>query len=185
MIGQRFHDDDYDGIVLKLNNGFLLTNPDLKPALEAFEKALNDCEYSMYMPDHQMNLYELKNRDRKMEIIKSKRQEEKDALQSRMERHNKLGNREILPITTVKYAYGVNVDYKGFIIGDKTFHEEDIFTEKGNLKAPFKEATKSFLKECNTFEFIGFLKKNGIRDIDDEHYDVAMLNPVATTITVD
>ena len=160
----KFHDEDYDGISLKIPNGILLTNPDLEPHIEAFKKALIECDYSNMMPDHRMNVNELENYKEKSKIIRKRRADKKEDDRIRMEKENKkisdwLSHR-VLRKSTRKMECYIDTD-RDFVIKDRFYGNEEMYTRTG-LKSAFKKAYKEFVESATLEEFKKMMEDNGI-----------------------
>jgi len=160
----KFHDEDYDGIVLKISSGHLATNPEFIAALETFHKALEECKFSTFHRDYEMNLHELRNYKTKGEDIKAAKAELEKDRRERKEKEKKrldeLMSRKVLPITTKKI---VDVSSNDYIEMDGVTYNvcTDILT-RTSIKSSFKKAYTAFVNKSTKEQVSQFFKDNNI-----------------------
>jgi len=160
----RFHDEDYEGIVLKISSGHLATNPEFVKALEDFHKALEECKFSTFHWDYEMNLHELRNYKSKSEDIRKNREEAEQSrvyfIEKTRIRNEKLANHEILPISTYK-IYDI-VDLDNITIDGVEFDMYKEIMNKNGVRKAFKNAFTSFVAKSSKQQIIEWLKDNRI-----------------------
>lgn len=143
MIG-KFHDIDFNGVVLKIPASFIDVN-DLQPILNNLMQDLESCNKSMYMPEHLNNLYELENYPKKKAIDTRRR----EVLESRKKEDDEK-SRKILSGDVYKLQwklYSDNAHSDTIHLGDRTFEHKDYFTNKLNIKKEFKDAVLTYIKD--------------------------------------
>jgi hypothetical protein len=147
-----YHDEDYDGIVLKIPSWFIKMN-NLEDAFKAFETALKSADRSMFYPDHVKNLYELNNIDTKKKEVADRNQAEREKLQIIKDRHDKIHSGEMHELEWVEKKS----IFDGIINmpDGSTISWEDAFT-KGGVKAA---AQKEFSRQINSFDSLKKLSK--------------------------
>ena len=74
-----FHDEDYDGVVLKIPLWFIEMNG-LDGVVQSLEDALKDAKMSIHLPDHIRNVYELENRKSKAKDVAEREREKKERM---------------------------------------------------------------------------------------------------------
>lgn len=176
----KFHDEDFDGIVLKLSSSFIKLN-NLEPLIKHIEEELNKCEYSMYSPDHVNNLHELKNSNQKQEIIKSQKESKLLAEKRRREYEDKLNSELIYELEYHKYTDTIMSESNLHIENNNEniciATEDDWLTNQGNLKSGIVEKIKSYVKtpddynnfyRCNFFNVSYQKEKHFILNINLE-----------------
>lgn len=152
-----FNDEDYDGIVLNIDRGFIATNPELKTALNAFTEALENCTCSTMMPSYSRNLNELKNYAQKKERLnEEKERQQRFKEQQEQELKNRLEHKT-LPIIQDTATYTTSSDM--LIISGK--HYSDMYTKKCALKSEVTNAFAEFLKTSDMPMFLEFCRENG------------------------
>lgn len=146
-----FNDDFFEGVVLKIKEGFLITNPEVEEALKIFKEVLENAKYSIADPQHQRNLYELENykekrknrieKDKQFEVIKKKEEE----------KYQKYIDLEIIPLETSKREVRTFENYDSdIVIGDEIFTVDEYLTKSG-IRKPISNKIKTFIKDKETF----------------------------------
>lgn len=180
----KFHDENYDGVVLKVPKWFIEMNG-LEKQFAEFEAALKSATKSTMYPDHLNNIHELENRAEKVEIIKGKRDEEKKLADFRTEKQNKLISGEIYELYWSKENRAMDSEF--IRIGDamddkvpyKEFEFSDYMTDKLNVKSAFIKQIKGVVKDFaslksfakNNCAMLGFDMQYCAEDFIDLNYD--------------
>jgi len=154
----KFHNEHYDGIIIKLDKGFILTNPKLVEHIKAFEEALKSCEYSLMLPDYQRNLNELSDYEEKSDVIKQNEEEEQRFKNAQIEKWNKLATHEIVPIKEKEFGFTLG---ERPYFSDKRWEHLDIFNKK-TIKTSFIKALNTFLENATEEEIADFKEYNGV-----------------------
>ena len=152
----RFNNEDYDGIVLMIDSGFIATNPELKEALNTFKKALENCKFSTMMPSYIKNLEELENYQEKREFLRDQEKRRREEKEKREEDLRKRLEHEVLPIEEDYYT-SLGNDYY-LTLGDKDY--KNVYTKKSGLKAEVERAFYEYIANCSLDEFIVFCREN-------------------------
>lgn len=159
----RFNDEDFDGVVLKIDMGFIMTNPEMVEHLEDFRQKLLQCQYSTMLPSHERNLNELEDYKDKSALIKSQRDKENALqLESKKSYENELQlklQHLILPLEQDKYDCSIQHDE--FEFGGNVYSEKEICTNKYGIKSAFRRTFAEFLAKCTTDEYETFLTSVG------------------------
>lgn len=167
----KYHDKDYDGIVLMIPKGIIVTNPELTEAIEAFEKALNDCKCSTMMPDHQRNLSELENWKDKVKDIEEDEAESKRYMDKRREEDRRRTSGEVLEIVFKEYEAPAMREVTSITLNGEVFGYHDIFRNRGGLTTKVVKAFNLEISKCkNGEEFIEFLKRIDILTPDNSSF---------------
>lgn len=155
----NFHEDDYDGVVLKIPSWFIKMN-ELEKEFETFKVALHSANKSMYYLDHQRNLYELDNFNNKREIVDKKKKEIKENQNKVIKRINSLMNGEFYELewVNVKCVFDSIVR----LIDGEQYEEEYIFTKSG-IKASFE---KLFREQIKNYDDICQLSKMNYSNVE-------------------
>jgi hypothetical protein len=176
----KYHDEHYDGIVLRLDRGFMMTNPELEVAVKEFQNALNACRCSTMMPDHGRNLNELSNWHEKSDRIKAKKNKrEDDEREYKADLQAKLKG-DYIEISYDKYTIN-SFNERDHITIDNIYYE-NIFTRSG-IKSPVKRAYNKFIQSATHEEFIEFLKYNNFIMFNHEPKD--LMDITRTQLTKD
>lgn len=154
MLG-KFHNIEYDGVVLKIPTSFIKINK-LENVLEEFLNKLKECDLCMYMPDNQNNIYELENYRNKEKKISDISQAETEKQNKANDYRKKLLNKEVYEL-----EYKNVLDSTGrysLLIGDISYSVNDVYTNKYNVKASF---LKKYHETVDTYDkFVKFASDN-------------------------
>lgn len=143
----NYHDKDYDGVVLKIPSWFIKMN-NLDDAFRAFQTALESAKKSMFYPDHQRNLYELKHAEGKIREVQSIREAQKQQEKATEERFSRIVKGEIYELEWVKSE--AVFDGGSFFWDTKRFDYEDMFTKRG-IKAEFEKFFREKVHDWKSF----------------------------------
>ena len=152
----RFNEPEYDGIVLKIPSFFIELNG-LQGILSELTQKLEDCKYSMYLPDHINNLYELNSYKDKNDIIqKAKKQKEEYIIKKENEFKNIIsGDTKKLEYKRLRFS----IDNSEIVtIKGRIFKWDDYVTNKLNIKSNFYNFFTNNIK--NKTDFIEFITDN-------------------------
>jgi len=171
----KYHDSDYDGVVIKLPKWFIELNG-LENTISNLNSDLLNCKYSLMLPDYERTLYEIENYKNKSEDIKSEKELANKLMAQRKIRYDKIASGEIKILQYKKSSYQFDRDI--IYINDISFNDDDYFTNKCNIKTSFIIEIKNKIK---TFEdFKSFLKLNNLLyhfiDIPEEFVDWNNMN---------
>lgn len=156
LVNNKYIDEDFDGVSIKLRSFFLDLNPNVKDAIENLKKELQKAEYSIHEPNYKMSLYELENMENKVANVRQRKKELKDKndakLKANIEREKALLNADYL-ICEVKEITHVtardNDSLVTFPNGDE-YYLHEFLTGKDNLiksmKDRFEEAVNTYDK---------------------------------------
>lgn len=161
MTPRQFHDADFDGIVLKIDSGFMACNPELMDAIKALQDSLKNCKYSLMMPSYTRNLYEIEHFKEKREILALEKQATERYREQEKNRINSLLNGEIFEIEYLKVSVISNSDTDSFDIEHTHFSGKTLFSKKA-ISSTFKNAFSNHIKQMESWEqFRSFLYDNG------------------------
>ena len=151
----RYNDDDFDGVVIKLETGFILQNPELLDVLGKLKTVLENCKWSTMMPSRQKNINEIEDYKTKSSDIQKNKKEEDERKITRekieYERNRKKVLHQIIPII-IKNTPIIRIDEQTiFTIGKQEF--EQPVTNKGGLKAEVLHAYNTFIEKCTQKEW--------------------------------
>lgn len=167
----KFHDEEYDGIVLKIPSWFIGMNG-IESMVLSVKKELENCNKSMYYPDHISNLYELEEYKSKSELLKQKQESNRIESEKREKEYNNIIFGETKILKWVKYSEAANENTK---IGNEYYPSDDFYTNKMNIKAEYKKLITEHIKTFD--DFIAFIQVNFqylyyvIKDTTDELVD--------------
>lgn len=154
----RFNNEHFDGVELRLETGFLLTNPKVKEALDVFKKSLEEAEFSRMLPSREKNIFEIENYMKKKDLLDQRKEEEREFNRKQIERNEALLRRDILPIKYKRHNLTPSYDTETIKIKDVEY--QDIFTKRGYIKAHVQTAFKEFLSNTDEQGFKDFLEEN-------------------------
>lgn len=148
----KFHDEDYDGIVLKIPSWFIDIN-ELHPDIKNIKEVLEKCNKSTMYLDHRNNLHELEYYISKKDKVDKARKIIKDEMETREKRQNMIYSGEMYQLIweNAKVSFDETV-----VINGKRYDYNDIFTNKLHIKAEFD---KLFHSEINSFDKLKKLSK--------------------------
>lgn len=153
----NYHDENYDGICLKIPAWFIRMNPGIVPAIEGLREALKDENLLSAMhPDHTRNVYELENYEGKAEALKVKKENAERERKIRSDYVQKQVSGEVLETELVNRDLNIQDT-------DTLFFNEDrvtVCTRKSNLTAEAENRYTSFLKEASFDEWVAWLMRN-------------------------
>jgi len=86
----EWNDPDYDGVVIKIPKGVLLTNPELQDSLDALGNTLKNCKFSTSHPSFTKNLNEIFKRDSKLQLIKEVEEARKREREAKLQKRKHL-----------------------------------------------------------------------------------------------
>lgn len=154
----KFHDEDYDGVVIKLPRWFIEMNH-LEPAIEQLHNVLKECKLSMYHPDHTHNLHELENFREKKEMIDEIKKDAKQKEENRKSELKRLyaGEEFNLEWTNIRCLFDSAFDTDFKMLDDSRFDSTDIFTKKG-IKTTFEKLFREQIKTLDDLQKLA--KKN-------------------------
>jgi uncharacterized protein YdhG (YjbR/CyaY superfamily) len=138
---QRFNDDDYEGLTLKIPYWFYNLNREkLKPALDNLREVLEHSMSFMHQ-DNQSNVYELEHIEDKKQVQDEKIKKEAELKKYRIKTEQDKIDGNLYEIGENKYTDAIDID-RGFtfVLKDKTeirFNEDDMTTKSHNLNATF------------------------------------------------
>lgn len=143
---RNYHDENYDGVVLKIPSWFIKMN-ELEDAFKAFQTALESANRSMFYPDHQRNLFELKNADIKIKEVKAVRDAENKKQLLREQRFEKITKGEIYELEWIKCQSAFD---EGFELDGQSFDDSEMFTKRG-VKAEFEKLVREKVYDWKSF----------------------------------
>jgi hypothetical protein len=170
---EKFHDNDYDGVVIKIPSWFIELNK-LQSSLEELKDKLSEAQLSTFHQDHISNLYELSKYKKKKEILESKNLAKLESVNKQKLRYEKILNGDIKILEWGRVSY---VLPNLFILGDCKIDQNDILTDKLNVKATFLNLFNEKIK--TTQDLIIFLTKVGhpmARNIDSDCIKMSSVN---------
>lgn len=129
-----FHNEVYDGVVLKIPSWFIEMN-NLGGDLDAFlEKLQSEKILSAMHPDHRNNVYELENRARKKEIMATRNAHQREREKLESERTDRLLDGREHPLAwKTKICIGEKV-----VINREWYEFDELFTKSGDIMASKK-----------------------------------------------
>ena len=145
MIG-KFNDSDYEGLVLKIPAFFIELNG-LQLAIDELYNKLNECNKSMYLPDHLNNLYELENMQTKKEMVKKRRDLENKVIQQRKEREAKILSGEMYELEWLKKT--ATIEEEDIRVNDEIICYNEYMTDRLHIKQSF---IKKIMPLISTFD---------------------------------
>jgi hypothetical protein len=151
---EKFHDEDYDGVVLKIPAIFIFTN-ELQDFIKEIEAKLSDASCCIYHPDHLNNLYEIENMDVKKQMVREKMAERKARETAQMEYSDKINSGEIFEL-----VWGDIIDSgcgDPIKIGGKYSSDREMYNKK-SIKKSYLDYITSHIQEYNNLE--SFLIEN-------------------------
>lgn len=153
----KFHDEDYDGIVLHIPAWFIKMN-NLQDAIDEFKSKLKDCKLSSFHPDHTSNLHELSEYESKSATVAEAKNKAKQAAERRAKIQELCLEGKMHPLSWVKEIVYANI-YDGYLIlnNGKQWDDGDIFTKHG-VSAAFVKEFKSSIE--NVADLKLFAKNN-------------------------
>ncbi len=140
MMGS-FHDEEFDGIVLKIPTWFIKMNKlegNIQSLLETFE----GCQMSKYHPDNQNNIKELEEWKTKSETIKDKRDRDKENIKTKQEWQEKIYKGEAYELVYEKETDLLDMNMGSIHIDGKEYSQDDIFA-KSSIKQSFIDLFKN------------------------------------------
>lgn len=157
-----YNDSDYDGVVLKIDTGFIMTNPEIKQSLQNLLADLKECKFSTMIPSHQKNINELTDYDSKIKQVRQRRKEDEEWSRNqkskRDERNKRMLNHEEFEIEYISTTV-CSIGYSDFIlINGKKF--SDWSTKRGYIKAEVKNCFKEFSQTLTNKDFEELIKLN-------------------------
>lgn len=157
MILNKFHEDDYDGVVLKIPLWFIEMN-NLDQQFNLFKESLKTADKSMYLADHQKNLYELDNWQLKKSFIKEKKDKLENDKRAREKEYQDIinGNKFILDWKRINLTIG---DTVSFSEDAESLDAMKVCTKSG-VKAEYKRLFKEKVKSIQ--DLIDFSYHNNI-----------------------
>lgn len=144
---ERFHNEDYDGIVIKIPRFFIEMNELEEPLAQLLAK-LKACKKSMYLPEHQSNIKELEEYKEKIEQLNAKEELEAERKKQAEEYTNKLISGEIVLLEWEKRTV---VFYDTIVLSTNPDDNLDI-DDCLNPKSVKADIQKRILEKCSTFE---------------------------------
>jgi len=153
----NYNDEHYNGIVLKIPIGVIITNPELEKAILVFRDTLNNCIFSRMHPSFDKNIYELAHYpdkandflDAKKEITKHKEREE-------LKIARKLDRLDI-PIVQKKYKCTTEND--SLLINGIAYEWDEIMTKRG-ITSRVKKISNEFFASSTIEQFRSFCRDN-------------------------
>ena len=150
------HDENYDGVVLKIPSWFIRMNK-LEGFISACKEELEKCNLSSQFPDHLMNINELEGWVTKSEYTKNKKEEAKRRVEILKERQRMIYAHEMYELTWVKENVYIDLHNNYIYINGIEYGEENVFTKSG-VRAEFIKAIKSELRTISDIK--NFVEKN-------------------------
>ena len=140
---EKYHDKEYDGIVLKFPRWFIDLNKEvLEPLLVSLEYSLVEkMPYSTFHPDHVKNINEVKDYKGKLREIERQKEielERKNNFEKKIEQKYSL---EVLDVEEA--SKNVPMDFPYHFFG-KSYEEKEIFTKNGIRTSFQKEMNQKF-----------------------------------------
>lgn len=152
---ERFHNEDYDGIVLKIPRFFIEMNELEEPLAQLLAK-LKACNKSKFLPEHLSNIKELEEYKEKIEQLNSKKALEEERRKQAEEQLNRIvaGDEVIL-----EWEKRNAIFYETIALSkDDRLDVEDCLTRK-SVKSDIE---RQILEKCKTYEGLKqFSKDNG------------------------
>lgn len=163
---EQYIDEDFNGVALNIDIGFIMTNPELVDALKTLQSSLEACQFSTMMPNHRRNINELNDWKDKTDTIRAKNKAEKqrsDEIRSRdLARRRALIGHIILPIEFVRVD-SFSGDINSLTIEGKEYDMyKDIFTNNLNLRAEFKRVFNDFISRVSRENWYKFVDDNNL-----------------------
>lgn len=145
----KFHDADYDGIVLKIPNWFIEMNG-INPLIETIHTELKRCEKSVFHPDYTANIYELENRVAKKEMTLENKNAIAASILKKESYNKKLANGEIYEL--VWQSRKEPLDCEDITIKNVNYRWSDYMTEKLNIKTSFSKLADKLLCDFDSIK---------------------------------
>lgn len=171
-MSNKYHDEDFEGVVIKLKDWFLELNPNVKDAIDNLYKELKSANLSVHEPNYVKSLYELKNLGNKRnEINENKKIAEANRLlrikKEKEEKEELLKYNEIPCVVEENRIYLQNNNDTCIELEDgETLTLWEFMTERENIKVPLKRKLEN---ECNDYEKLQkFIERNpSFKSIND------------------
>lgn len=142
----KYHDKDYDGVVLKIPEWFIKLN-NLEPAMKQLEESLKGATLSLMLPDYSRSLYELANYKGKKEYLKREKERAERSRKSQEEHVRQMISKEKLIIDW--YDMTFSSDSMSVDVNDERLENKDLYTRTG-LTASAKRKIFHYLHNIPT-----------------------------------
>jgi len=167
-----FHDEEYDGIVLKIPSWLIPMNDGLPELMAEFaERYESLVTKSLYYSDHQKNIAELTRSkaehiaNKKERDERAKRLHEESIIYKEKLLKAKLNydmievssERKLFPSTTNAITFN---DGPCMTLGDKTFTYKEMLTPKTNIRSAFQKEFDAYFKTLTQDEILAWFTEN-------------------------
>lgn len=145
MFSNEFHDDNYDGVVLKIPSWFIDMN-ELDPSMKELLEKLQSCSKSKFYPDHLKNINELSEYKTKKQQIETRKKQQDELLRKAQDAFQRVtsGVDYELEWVTERSVFD-DVERITFPVDDFNFNEKDVFTKNG-IRSEFEKKFKERIK---------------------------------------
>jgi len=167
MYFPKFIEPEYDGVVIKIPSFFIELNK-IEPNIDLFLKCLEECKYSVMLPDVVNSKHEISNRKEKQNILLTEKQREKERERQHLEYVKKRTSFEILDVVwkieSIKSEHGWMEPIRYCKDGDDNLEYLDYMDEskKGGTTQKLIESVNNTIEKMSDTEFNSFIDHNFI-----------------------
>lgn len=167
MYFPKFIEPEYDGVVIKIPSFFIELNK-IEPNIDLFLKCLEECKYSVMLPDVVNSKHEISNRKEKQNTLLKEKQRDEERKIQHQEYIRKRTSLEILDVVwkteSVKSEHGWMEPIRYCKDGDDNWEYLDYMDEskKGGTTQKLIDSVNDTIEKMSDTEFNSLLVYNFI-----------------------